>query len=658
MDIDKSQFFQVFYEETGEHLTAMEELLLNLNIESPDQEELNAIFRAVHSIKGGAGTFGFDKLTQVAHVFETVLDKIRKGELGLTSQMIDLFLESGDVLSEVLTGYKEDIEIDLASSHSVTERLNAITNKENAVPAGVGPSKKSKTKIATKKPEKQSAGAEDPGFGFFSDTAEVQSAVAESTQDEKAALPGSLSEVDAGQDPGFGFFEDVQVGGGAAEKIKTIEETVEAVDVETETETEEETHSNLEKIPVARAAQASKPSLPQTEATSIRIGVEKVDQLFNQVGEIVITQAMLAQTASHLDPAAFEKLENGLAQLERNTRNLQESVMAIRMVPIRMVFSRFPRLVRDMKKAFGKELELVMIGEDTEIDKGFIEKLSDPLTHLLRNSFDHGIESPEERIAAGKDSTGTIVLAASHQGGNVVIEVRDDGAGLSRARILAKALEQGLPVSESMPDTEVWNLIFAAGFSTAKKVSDISGRGVGMDVVRKNVQAMGGTVEIQSEEGVGSRFIIRLPLTLAIIEGMVVQVGKEVYILPITSIVESMRPQPKDVKTIMGKGELVNMRGEYLPIVRLYELFGTHSDVSDPTKGVLAVIESEGGRVAVLVDELLGQQQVVIKSMETNFKKVRGIAGATILGDGHVAFILDVRSIRSFSKQEEEMFVG
>lgn len=655
MDIDKSQFFQVFYEETGEHLTTMEELLLNLNIASPDQEELNAIFRAVHSIKGGAGTFGFDKLTKVAHVFETVLDKIRKGELGLTSQMIDLFLESGDVLTEVLTAYKEDVEVDPASSLSVIERLNAITNKEKASTADTGPSKKNKTAAKKKAPAKtppevnseESLPAEDPGFGFFGDTVVVQN------EAQNAA-------VEPAQDPGFGFFDEVVTGTEAAGNV--MEEAIEQRDVEIEEEADEErgaeTVSSEKKIPSARAVQASKHSPSPTEATSIRIGVEKVDQLFNQVGEIVITQAMLAQTASHLDPAAFEKLENGLAQLERNTRNLQESVMAIRMVPIRMVFSRFPRLVRDMKKTFGKELELVMIGEDTEIDKGFIEKLSDPLTHLLRNSFDHGIESPEERIAAGKDSTGTIVLAASHQGGNVVIEVRDDGAGLSRARILAKAMEQGLPVSESMPDTEVWNLIFAAGFSTAKKVSDISGRGVGMDVVRKNVQAMGGTVEIQSQEGLGSRFIIRLPLTLAIIEGMVVQVGKEVYILPITSIVESMRPQPKDIKTIMGKGELVNMRGEYLPIVRLYELFGTHSDVSDPTKGVLAVIESEGGRVAVLVDELLGQQQVVIKSMETNFKKVRGIAGATILGDGHVAFILDVRSIRSFSKQEEEMFVG
>ncbi|NOY84574.1 MAG: chemotaxis protein CheA [Nitrospirae bacterium] len=630
MDFDKSQFFDVFYEETAEHLVAMEGLLLNLDVLSPDSEELNAIFRAVHSIKGGAGTFGFDKLTKVAHAFETVLDKVRKSELALKSEMVDIFLEGGDVLKEILEAYKEEGEIDMTSSIDIIERLKVVSG--DVLKTEESP-KKTKTK-PTEKTKKVSEVVDeeekDLGFGFFDDDPPIED-----------SDPESHSEVEAEKDPGFGFFDDEEsVSGSSAEKA---EETISTSGV---------AKTPIKKIRPEKAAKA------QAEATSIRIGVEKVDQLFNQVGEIVITQAMLAQTASHLDPEIFEKLENGLVQLERNTRDLQESVMAIRMVPIRMVFSRFPRLVRDMKKAFKKELELVMIGEETEIDKGFIEKLSDPLTHLLRNSFDHGIESPEDRKAAGKDPMGTIILEASHQGGNVVIEVRDNGAGLNRERILAKAAEQGMSIPENISDAEVWNLIFAAGFSTAKKVSDISGRGVGMDVVKKNVQSMGGMVEIESEEGVGSRFIIRLPLTLAIIEGMVVKVGKEVYILPITSIVESMRPKENEIKTIMERGELVNMRGEYLPIVRLAELFGTESDVTDPTKGVLSVIESDGGRVAVLVDELLGQQQVVIKSMETNFKKVNGIAGATILGDGHVAFIIDVRAIRSFAGHEEQMFVG
>ncbi len=630
MDFDKSQFFQVFYEETAEHLVAMEELLINLEIASPDPEDLNAIFRAVHSIKGGAGTFGFDKLTKVAHAFETVLDKVRKSELALKSEMVDIFLEGGDVLNEILEAYKEEGEIDMTSSIDIIERLKVVSGdvlKTEEDPKETKGEAKPKTK-AKKVPEAEEE--EDLGFGFFDDAPEIEGSDSESHM-----------EVEAEKDPGFGFFDDEE------EVLASSDEKAEKT-VST---------SAVTKTPIKKTRPEKAPKA-QAEATSIRIGVEKVDQLFNQVGEIVITQAMLAQTASHLDPAIFEKLENGLAQLERNTRDLQESVMAIRMVPIRMVFSRFPRLVRDMKKAFKKELELVMIGEETEIDKGFIEKLSDPLTHLLRNSFDHGIESPEDRKAAGKDPMGTIILEASHQGGNVVIEVRDNGAGLNRERILAKAVEQGIAVPENISDAEVWNLIFAPGFSTAKKVSDISGRGVGMDVVKKNVQSMGGMVEIESEAGVGSRFIIRLPLTLAIIEGMVVKVGKEVYILPITSIVESMRPKENEIKTIMERGELVNMRGEYLPIVRLSELFGTPSEVTDPTKGVLSVIESDGGRVAVLVDELLGQQQVVIKSMETNFKKVNGIAGATILGDGHVAFIIDVRAIRSFAKQEEDLLVA
>ncbi|VAX30446.1 Signal transduction histidine kinase CheA [hydrothermal vent metagenome] len=634
MDFDKSQFFDVFYEETAEHLVAMEGLLLNLDVLSPDSEELNAIFRAVHSIKGGAGTFGFDKLTKVAHAFETVLDKVRKSELALKSEMVDIFLEGGDVLKEILEAYKEEGEIDMTSSIDIIERLKVVSGdvlktEESPKKTKTKPTEKTKTK--TKKvSEVVDEEEKDLGFGFFDDVPPIED-----------SDPESHTEVEAEKDPGFGLFNDEEsVSGSSDEKA---EETISS--------------SGLAKTPIKKT-RPEKAAKAQAEATSIRIGVEKVDQLFNQVGEIVITQAMLAQTASHLDPAIFEKLENGLVQLERNTRDLQESVMAIRMVPIRMVFSRFPRLVRDMKKAFKKELELVMIGEETEIDKGFIEKLSDPLTHLLRNSFDHGIESPEDRKATGKDPMGTIILEASHQGGNVVIEVRDNGAGLNRERILAKAAEQGMSVPENISDAEVWNLIFAAGFSTAKKVSDISGRGVGMDVVKKNVQSMGGMVEIESEEGVGSRFIIRLPLTLAIIEGMVVKVGKEVYILPITSIVESMRPKENEIKTVMERGELVNMRGEYLPIVRLAELFGTESDVTDPTKGVLSVIESDGGRVAVLVDELLGQQQVVIKSMETNFKKVNGIAGATILGDGHVAFIIDVRAIRSFAGHEEQMFVG
>lgn len=648
MSFDKSQFFQVFYEETGEHLTEMEELMLNLDIGAPNQEDLDAIFRAVHSIKGGAGTFGFTEMTEVAHIFESVLDRVRKGTMSLTSEMVDLFLESGDILNGLLAGYRDGATVDTKAVSGAGKKLKKLLEEAPETIEKKEDIPKSELTFTSQTDEE-----EDPGFGFFNDLPEVGETEGErgeeieikaeaeiASKEEQEAQERIEAQDKIEKEQGYGFFEKPR----SEEPGRRASDVVEA---------------SGEPVRAGRR-ESDKVALPikaHSESASIRIDVEKIDQVFNQVGEIVIAQAMLSQTASDLDPDAYEKLKDGLAELERNTRNLQESVMSIRMVPVRMVFNRFPRLIRDMRRKFNKELELVMVGEDTEIDKGFVEKLVDPLTHLIRNSFDHGIESPETRRENGKDPKGTITLQASHSGGNVVIEVRDDGAGMDRKRILAKAEEKGIPVSEEISDKEVWNLIFSPGFSTAKQVSALSGRGVGMDVVKKNVQAMGGHVDIESEKNVGSRFIIRLPLTLAIIEGMIVRVGKEVYVLPLISIVESIRPLSEDVRSIMGKGELVNMRGEYLPVVRLYNLFSTMPDTTDPTRAVLVVIESEGGKVAVMVDELLGQQQVVIKSLEQNFRKVPGVAGATILGDGHVAFILDVRGLLAFSR-EEGMLVG
>jgi len=379
-----------------------------------------------------------------------------------------------------------------------------------------------------------------------------------------------------------------------------------------------------------------------TEGASIRVSVEKVDQLINLVGELVITQAMLAQTTANVDPTLYEVLLNSVAQLERNTRDLQESVMSIRMMPISFVFSRFPRVVRDVANKLGKQVELRTIGEGTELDKGLIEKIADPLTHLVRNSLDHGIESPEKRIAAGKDPKGTLTLRASHQGGNIVIEVSDDGGGLSRERILAKAKEKGIPVSDSMTDQEVWLLIFAPGFSTAEVVTDVSGRGVGMDVVKRNIEGMGGRVELDSKTGTGTTVTIRLPLTLAILDGMSVAVGNEVFIIPLNYIIESLQPAEHDVKTVASEGRVVNVRGEYLPLMAVHSLFNIKPKTTDPSKGILVIIESDGNKAALLVDELVGQHQVVIKSLETNFRKVRGISAATIMGDGKVALILDM----------------
>ncbi|MBI1988762.1 MAG: chemotaxis protein CheW [Betaproteobacteria bacterium] len=390
----------------------------------------------------------------------------------------------------------------------------------------------------------------------------------------------------------------------------------------------------------------------QADVSSIRVSVKKVDQLINQVGELVITQAMLAQTASQVDPVIYEKLLNGMSQLERNTRDLQESVMSMRMMPISFVFSRYPRVVRDLAAKLGKQVELKTVGEGTELDKGLIEKIADPLTHLVRNSLDHGIELPEQRLAAGKPAKGAITLRAFHQGGSIVIEVGDDGAGLNREKILAKARERGMAVHDGMPDQEIWQLIFEAGFSTAAVVTDVSGRGVGMDVVKRNIQAMGGRVEIDSALGVGTRISIRLPLTLAILDGLSVSVGSEMFIVPLTYIVESLQPAAADVKTVSGRGRVVHVRGEYLPLVALHEVFNLQTKVTEVHKGIVVILEVEGRKTAMFVDALVGQHQVVIKSLEWNYRRVQGVSGATIMGDGKVALILDAEGLVTASQHE------
>jgi two-component system chemotaxis sensor kinase CheA len=402
----------------------------------------------------------------------------------------------------------------------------------------------------------------------------------------------------------------------------------------------EEPHRRAaDKTPVATAAE-----------TSIRVSVEKVDQMINLVGELVITQSMLAEIASHLDAVLHENLINGLALLERNTRELQESVMSVRMMPINFVFSRFPRLVRDLAGKLDKKVQLKMVGEGTELDKGLIEKISDPLTHLVRNSLDHGIEMPDERIAKGKDPQGTITLRAAHQGGNIVIQVVDDGAGLNRERILAKAHEKGIPVGDNMSDADVWQMIFAPGFSTAAVITDVSGRGVGMDVVKRNIEGLGGRVEIASKSGEGSTITIRLPLTLAILDGLSIAVGDQIYIVPLSFIIESLQPKAEDIKEISGQGQVIHVRGEYLPLIALHKVFGITPRVANPAEGILVLLEAEGKKVALFVDDLVGQHQVVIKSLETNYRKVVGVSGATIMGDGRVAMIMDVGALVKFAQ--------
>ncbi|HUX89143.1 MAG TPA: chemotaxis protein CheW [Gallionellaceae bacterium] len=635
MSFDLSQFYQVFFEEASEHLASMESMLLALDVADPSMDDLNAIFRAAHSIKGGAGTFGFSDMTAVTHVLETLLDKLRKQEMNLTTEMVDVFLQAGDAIAMQLAAHRGEGEVEQSEIDAVCEKLERLSSAHGSadVPVKTAPTTKGKTKKGqpkntadknkTKKVTETAAVEED--YGFFDDI----------------SAPASAASQD---DQGYGFFGDApQQDYGSSSSLPAraaVEEQNSSAAV-----------ASLlapEAHPTRRAADRTPPA--PSEQTSIRVSIEKVDQLINLVGELVITQAMLAQSASLLDVSALEQLQNGLNQLERNTRDIQESIMSVRMLPISFVFSRFPRVVRDVAGKLNKQVELKTQGESTELDKALIEKIADPLTHLIRNSLDHGIEMPEKRIAAGKPAHGTISLNAFHQGGNIVIEVADDGGGLNRGKILNKAKERGLPVSDAMSDDAVWMLIFEAGFSTADVITDVSGRGVGMDVVKRNIAGMGGRVELSSAEGHGTRTTIRLPLTLAILDGMSVAVGGQTFILPLGSIIESLQITDEELKTVSGDGRLLRVRGEYLPLVALHEVFGitAQSDKSAELKmGIAVIVEAEGKKTALLVDELLGQHQVVIKSLESNFRKVPGMSGATIMGDGTVALILDVAALSS-----------
>jgi two-component system chemotaxis sensor kinase CheA len=723
---------------------------------------MNAIFRAAHSIKGSSGTFGFTDLQDVTHILENLLDRLRKGELGLRSEMIDAFLDAGDVLKDMLAGHRGDGGADPAAVASITARLTELTRDQAAASAPVVAAAAAASSVAAapvvagieasfvidethdvavnavenlvaelaahwpvsvlERPQvdggtwrlavdaaadfelvrgmlefiarsdsirigppdsanqAQAADADgaygffaeeaphapaDDGFGFFDDapgmpagesitsTAPVQPAEDAAygfftdipapqadiavppapTLAVVSAVAAAAPAVTAGTEgDGFGFFVDVPAPVPDAAPTTALA-TIKAVD------------SAVGK-PAARDSKRAPVAAPAGGGdTSIRVGVDKVDQLINLIGELVITQAMLAQSATDVDPVIFERLHTGLAQLERNTRDLQETVMSIRMMPMSVVFSRFPRVVRDLSQKLGKKVELKTSGEGTELDKGLIERITDPLTHLIRNSLDHGIEMPEERAAKGKQEIGTITLKASHQSGNIVIEVGDDGAGLNRQKILSKAKERGLPVSDTMTDAEVWMLIFEAGFSTADQITEVSGRGVGMDVVKRNITAMGGRVEIESMLGIGTRMTVRLPLTLAILDGMSIAAGKETFIIPLGYVIESLQAEPGMVKSVSGVERLIQVRGEYLPVVALHEIFRIPGAITKLEQGIMVILEADGVKAALFIDQLVGQHQVVIKSLEANYRKVPGISGATIMGDGHVALILDVVSL-------------
>jgi two-component system chemotaxis sensor kinase CheA len=695
--IDLSQFYQVFFEEAGENLDRMEQQLLAVDIEAADDEELNSIFRCAHSVKGGAATFGFADVAELTHQMETLLDRLRRHELTPTAPMVDVLLQAGDALRSQLAVHQgaageaaDTTELLVAIRAMVAGDTGAAPAAPVAKPAPTAVAAPAVPKAAQPPAEVNTARGLELRVGPLSDPSDADNLV-----DLFKEIPdlGTIEPLDGGQasdgirrfkvvtsssdsdlldlftfhvsreavsllpltsgygfhegspgapaaenppDPGFGFFDNAPgspTSNGAPKAAAPVAAAGPIAAVAPDA--------------VAPRAAVVKPEKVSAalESSTLRVSVEKVDQLINLVGELVITQAMLAQNSKSIDAALYQRLAAGLANLDRNTRDLQESVMSIRMIPMSTVFSRFPRMLRDLASKLGKKVDFVTQGEATELDKGLVEKITDPLTHLVRNSCDHGIELPAERLAHGKPEQGTITLSASHQGGSIVIEVRDDGRGLSRDKLINKARQRGIDAPDSMTDAEVWNLIFEPGFSTADVVTDVSGRGVGMDVVKKNITAAGGTVEIESAEGYGMRVSVRLPLTLAIMDGMSVGVGEEVYILPLSSVVESFQVSEHSIKTIGGSGRVVEVRGDYMPVMDLEQLFSVPRYDWEKTAAIMVVIEADGGRVALLVDELLGQQQVVVKNLEANYRKVDDVSGATIMGDGRVALILDVGSM-------------
>lgn len=629
MTFGMSQFLGVFFEEAEEHLAALEHLLLTLDIAQPDPEALNGIFRAAHSIKGSSGMFGFDDITSVTHVLETLLDKVRSGQTLLQADMVDLLLESRDVLLQLVAAHKHESPDPSIPVEVTRLRLQALIDQQSAVVAA---------------PD----AVVDDSFGFFDDAPGAPSIAATAQVEEQAyglfadELP-PVSAADA--DSAYGFFADAP-GAPAAVNAVASAPVIEPVIAQTSASPTQDRRSTDKRGSPASTSQG------ETESSSIRVSVDRIDSLINQVGELVITQAMLAQLSLVLDPSEHERIFQALSQLEHNSRELQEAVMSIRMLPISFVFNRFPRLVRDTCSKLGKQVELVLRGEHTELDKGVIEKLTDPLTHIIRNSIDHGIEMPAERIAAGKPAQGTVRMSAAHQGGRIVVEISDDGKGLSRERIMAKAREQGMTVTDEMSDSEVWLLIFMPGFSTAEAVTDLSGRGVGMDVVRRNITSIGGRIEIKSLAGQGTHIVIRLPLTLAILDGMIVEVDKVNYVVPLTYIVESLQLKEEHIYSMSGSSSaVIRVRDEYLPLLSLHSLLNLQTAPPPAVGGLVLILEAEGNSFALQVDELIGQQQVVIKSLEQNFRRIEGITGATIMGDGSVALILDVDALPRLSGQ-------
>jgi two-component system chemotaxis sensor kinase CheA len=706
MGIDLAQFHEAFFEESFEALESMEAALLKLDVAAPDSEVINTVFRVAHSIKGGAGMFNFSEIASFTHTLETLLDGVRAGRTRLNTAGMDLLLKSVDVMREMLRAAQRKETFDPQKVADLQFDLEvAVARNDDAaasVPAAVAP-------VAP-------AGAPVPAPAALAPAPSVSQAAPPAAEgqlcewqisvrplenmlsrgNEPLALFAALAEhgelsavADVSELPPLEAIDphrcyvrwQLQLKSAAGEqRIAEAFEWVEgdcdyritcAVPPPAEAPHPVPAAALAEPPPLAPAAPAAAgepqsasraaaraevtPAANAGDASSIRVSTQKIDELINTVGEVVITQSMLAQLGELAEGPSAERLRSGLAQLERNVRELHESVMRVRMLPIGFAFSRFPRLVRDVAQRLGKQIELKLTGEQTELDKTVLERIGDPLVHLVRNSIDHGIEQPEARVAAGKPAAGTVHLEAFHRGSAIIIEVSDDGQGLDSDRILAKARARGLVAANETPSQEaIYELIFLPGFSTAEQTTDLSGRGVGMDVVRRNIKSLGGKIDIRSERGKGSRFTISLPLTLAIVDGQSVCVGGETYIVPLVSIVESLQIKASGVNRLSMAGEVISFRGAYLPLVRLHDLFAIEPRSRAVQEGLVVVVEGDGQRVGLFVDDLRGQQQVVIKSLESNYGHVPGVSGATILGDGSVALILDVPGlIRSTSSRRE-----
>lgn len=688
---------QTYFQECEELLLAMEEGLISMESGEADSETINAVFRAVHSIKGGGGAFGFERLVTFSHAFETVLDLIRSGQLHTDPEAVKLLLRAGDMLADFVAAARsgssaeiDDHEVLAALSRLAGEDGEEETGVDNFEDLGFVP-----MQISIDEPEIGVAAPPEPSWqihfrphpalyakgnepylllrelcslGHAQVTADLSAVPLLNELDpEGAYLAWDIVLTGAIERPQIEDVFDFVIGSCDLEISERIEapDTIDAFVAQDEPPpilpVEADPLTESAAVIAAAAAPDTHPAEKREAANSetavkptIRVDLDKVDRLVNLVGELVITQAMVAVSVNDAGMARSTPLGNGLVELEQLLRELQEGVMAIRTQPVKSVFQRMPRLVRELAAQTGKEVRLVLAGEGTEVDKTVIERLGEPLTHMLRNAIDHGLETPEERVAAGKPREGVVTLTAEHRGGRIVIEVTDDGRGINRERVRAKAIEKGLIApNAALSDEDIDNLIFLPGFSTASQVSNISGRGVGMDVVRRNIVDLGGRIVISSLPGKGSRFVLTLPLTLAVLDGMVVAVGDQTFVLPLSHVIESFRPKPEDVQLFGTGRRLLRVRNTYVPLVAICDLLHVDGGERDPTKGVVILVECDGaGTLALAIDTILGQRQVVIKSFEGNYQHVDGIAAATILGDGRVALILDVDGLVSLCRED------